>query len=273
MSDTFNKEEWVAKKQKERALAFEIAEKSLSKIKENSDYLKKYLDVQGRFDRYSVTNAILIMAQKPNAAKLRDYNGWRKKGVYIDRIKEKVIILEPSKEYISDDGSKAVGYNTKTLYDISDTNITESKPKEKYTMRKLISSMTDASPCEFVSSDNISVPAFYDNKNKVILVNKGLSGEQLFFNMVKEAAVSIYDTRFDTDRNKSHFYSGCTAYMICKKYGVDTKDIIVDIPNEIKQMDNKAFKKQLSIMHNVLSELNMGMYRNLEVKQKSHEER
>ena len=40
-----------------------------------------YLDVQARFDRYSVSNAILIAAQKPDATKLADFDTWKASGV------------------------------------------------------------------------------------------------------------------------------------------------------------------------------------------------
>ncbi|MFR2880592.1 MAG: hypothetical protein ACLTC8_06380 [Lachnospiraceae bacterium] len=37
-------------------------------------------------------------------------------------MQRKSSILEPSKEYTREDGTKAVGYNAKEVYDISDTS-------------------------------------------------------------------------------------------------------------------------------------------------------
>ena len=37
---------------------------------------QSYLDVQAHFDRYSVGNALLITAQKPDAKQLADFKGW-----------------------------------------------------------------------------------------------------------------------------------------------------------------------------------------------------
>lgn len=42
-----------------------------------------YLDVQSRFDRYSVSNAILITAQCPEATKLADFDTWKASGLYV----------------------------------------------------------------------------------------------------------------------------------------------------------------------------------------------
>ena len=40
----------------------------------------------------------------------------------MDKDAQKVTILEPGKEYQRDDGSKAVGYNAKVVYDVSQTS-------------------------------------------------------------------------------------------------------------------------------------------------------
>lgn len=59
----FDKEAWAAKKQQERESAYELIDSSAMEIVGNGEIFKAYLDVQARFDRYSVGNAILITAQ------------------------------------------------------------------------------------------------------------------------------------------------------------------------------------------------------------------
>ena len=86
------------------------------------DAFRSYLEVQGRFDRYSVNNAILVSAQMPEATQLKEKAAWKANRVYVNKDARKVIILEPGKEYTRDDGSKAVGYNAKEVYDISQTS-------------------------------------------------------------------------------------------------------------------------------------------------------
>ena len=66
----------------------------------DGEAFRDYLKVQGRFDRYSVTNAVLVSAQMPNATKLKDYRKWRSERVYVYKGANKVVILEPGKEYI-----------------------------------------------------------------------------------------------------------------------------------------------------------------------------
>ena len=81
----------------------------------SGDSFRQYLDVQGRFDRYSVNNAILVSAQMPEATQLKEKAAWKQSRVYVNKDAQKVVILEPSKEYTREDGSKAVGYNARGL--------------------------------------------------------------------------------------------------------------------------------------------------------------
>ena len=58
----------------------------------------------------------------PEAMQLKEKAAWKANRVYVNKDAQKVIILEPGKEYTREDGSKAVGYNAKEVYDISQTS-------------------------------------------------------------------------------------------------------------------------------------------------------
>ena len=60
-----------------------------------------------RFDRYTANNALLILAQRPDAERLGDYGYWREQGVFVKRAERQnpVLIMEPGKEYEREDGS------------------------------------------------------------------------------------------------------------------------------------------------------------------------
>ena len=104
----FNKEEWAAQKKAQREEAYGLIDATCSEMMADGNVFQKYLEVQGRFDRYSVNNAILVAAQMPEATQLKDYGSWKQSRVYVDKDAQKVTILEPGKEYERDDGSKAV---------------------------------------------------------------------------------------------------------------------------------------------------------------------
>ncbi len=71
-SSPFNKEEWAAAKQAQRQEAYEMIDTTCEKMLTDGNAFCQYLDVQGRFDRYSVNNAILVSAQMPEATQLKE---------------------------------------------------------------------------------------------------------------------------------------------------------------------------------------------------------
>ena len=265
-SRAFNKEEWAAQKQEQRKEAYELIDNTCSEMMANGDSFRQYLDVQGHFDRYSVNNAILVSAQMPEATQLKDYGSWKQSRVYVDKDAQKVTILEPGKEYQRDDGSKAVGYNAKIVYDISQTSAKDrQQPQENKTMRELVSAMIDASPVSFVPVDDLELPAFYDSSQQTIFIKTGLSEEQLFVSMAKEVSAAVFDCKHKESRDDSDFKSFCVAYMVSSRYGVDTKGFRFDkLPKEFEGMETQAFKGELGSMRDVLGEIQSDMYKSLE---------
>ena len=262
----FNKEEWAAQKQEQRKAAYELIDNTCSEMMANGDSFRQYLDVQGHFDRYSVNNAILVSAQMPEATQLKDYGSWKQSRAYVDRDAQKITILEPGKEYEREDGSKAVGYNAKVVYDISQTSAKDrQQPQEQKTMRELVSAMIDASPVSFVPVDDLELPAFYDSAQQTIFIKTGLNEEQLFVSMAKEVSAAVFDCKHKESRDASDFKSFCVAYMVSSRYGVDTKGFRFDnLPKEFEGMETQAFKGELGSMRDVLGEIQSDMYKSLE---------
>ena len=262
----FNKEEWAAQKQEQRKAAYELIDTTCEQMMADGGAFQQYLDVQGHFDRYSVNNAILVSAQMPEATQLKDYGSWKQSRAYVDKDAQKVTILEPGKEYEREDGSKAVGYNAKVVYDISQTSAKDrQQPQEAKTMRELVSAMIDASPVSFVPVDDLELPAFYDSAQQTIFIKTGLNEEQLFVSMAKEVSAAVFDFKHKESRDASEFKSFCVAYMVSSRYGVDTKGFSFDkLPKEFEGMETQEFKGQLGSMRDVLGEIQSDMYKSLE---------
>ena len=265
-SKPFDKAEWAAQKQAQRKEAYELIDNTCAEMMTSGDSFRQYLDVQGRFDRYSVANAILVSAQMPEATQLKDYNTWKQSRVYVNKDAKKAVILEPSKEYTRDDGTKAVGYNAKVVYDISETSAKERmQAQEQKSMRELVSALIDASPVPCVPVDELELPAYYDSSQQTIFVKKGLSEEVLFITMAKEVSAAVYDFKYNESRDASEFKSFCVAYMVSSRYGVDTKGFDFSrLPREYDGMDTQVFKGELGTMRDVLGEVQSDMYKSME---------
>ena len=265
-SKPFDKEQWAAQKQAQRKEAYELIDNTCSEMMISGDSFRQYLDVQGRFDRYSVNNAILVSAQMPEATQLKEKAAWKQSRVYVNKDAQKVVILEPSKEYTRDDGSKAVGYNAKEVYDISETSAKDrQEAQEKKPMRELVSALIDASPVPFVPVADLEMPAYYDSEQQSIFIRTGLNEEQLFVSMAKEVSAAVFDFKHNESREASEFKSYCVAYMVSSRYGVDTRGFNFSrLPKELAETDTQAFKGELGSMRDVLGEIQSEMYKSLE---------
>ena len=265
-SKPFDKAEWAAQKQAQRKEAYELIDNTCAEMMISGDSFRQYLDVQGRFDRYSVANAILVSTQMPEATQLKDYNTWKQSRVYVNKDAQKVVILEPSKEYTRDDGTKGISYNAKVVYDISETSAKERmQPQEQKSMRELVSALIDASPVPCVPVDDLELPAYYDSSQQTIFVKKGLSEEVLFISMAKEVSAAVYDFKYNESRDTSDFKSFCVAYMVSSRYGVVTKGFDFSrLPREYDGMDTQVFKGELGTMRDVLGEIQNDMYKSME---------
>ena len=265
-SKPFDKEQWAAQKQAQRKEAYELIDNTCSEMMISGDSFRQYLDVQGRFDRYSVNNAILVSAQMPEATQLKEKAAWKQNRVYVNKDAQKVVILEPNKEYTREDGSKAVGYNAKEVYDISETSAKDrQEAQEKKSMRELVSALIDASPVPFVPVADLEMPAYYDSEQQSIFIRTGLNEEQLFVSMAKEVSAAVFDFKHNESREASEFKSYCVAYMVSSRYGVDTRGFNFSrLPKELAETDTQAFKGELGSMRDVLGEIQSEMYKSME---------
>ena len=265
-SKPFDKEQWAAQKQAQRKEDYELIDNTCSEMMISGDSFRQYLDVQGRFDRYSVNNAILVSAQMPEATQLKEKAAWKQSRVYVNKDAQKVVILEPSKEYTREDGSKAVGYNAKEVYDISETSAKDrQEAQEKKSMRELVSALIDASPVPFVPVADLEMPAYYDSEQQSIFIRTGLNEEQLFVSMAKEVSAAVFDFKHNESREASEFKSYCVAYMVSSRYGVDTRGFNFSrLPKELAETDTQALKGELGSMRDVLGEIQSEMYKSME---------
>ena len=72
---------FIAESKNNRNRCYELSEQVTAQVATDSGVFQQYLDIQSRFDRYTANNALLIMAQRPDAQKLGDYGYWRDQNV------------------------------------------------------------------------------------------------------------------------------------------------------------------------------------------------
>lgn len=271
----FNKEDWVAKKQMEREQTYTMMNDMTEKVASEADAFKQFLDIQSRFDRFSVGNVMLIAAQMPDAKRLGDYEYWAEQGEYVKKGSEAISILEPGNEYTREDGTTAVSMNVKKVFDISQTGA-EVKDYKTSDTRKLLKALVKSSPVPVEIGDKLmdGTNAKYSSKVKKIFVRQGMEGEDIFRALAQEIAHADLDmnTKNNYVRSENEFGCYCTAYMICNRYGVDTKPFNFDkAPEMFEGKENKDVRSALGDIRDSMSRISEEIRKDLRNQNKNRD--
>ena len=275
--DPFDVEEWAANKKAEREQAFSLIAAMAKSVSTYGDKLKSYLDVQSRFNKYSVGNALLITTQLPGATKLADYKGWQNEGIHVRKGETSIVILEPGKEYTKADGSTGVSYNSKRVFDISQTDSGKDPVSaEKYDMRFLVKMLINNAPCRLAIAPADMIAdgrqAAFNPSEKAIFVRENANTDLLFADIARELAIAHLD-REKQDIKDIRFIADCTAYMLCKRFNISTEQFVFEpVPDGFKNAEDKEVRRQLGIMRDTANVILSDMQRGME-KQKEASER
>jgi hypothetical protein len=276
----FNKDEWAAQKKQERDNAFKMIDDTALRMAGDSKLFQSYLDVQAFFDRYSVGNALLITAQKPDARQLADFKGWKDNNVFVKKGESGIVLLEPGEEYTKEDGTVGVSYNTKKVFDITQTNSTaKERPTVKYDNRLLLKAIINNAPCVMEISHSLpdGINAFYRPEDKKLLVRAGLEAKDIFRGISQELAHAHLD-KGSYDRHDHAFTGYCVSYVLCSRYNVAKDSFSFERLSEtLSGMDAKSIRAELTKIRDTANEISSDMAkvldRNKKPKDRSDEAR
>ncbi len=238
----FSMEEWVRQKQAERDSAFRMIDTMADLAKTDGGQFRTCLDLMARFPRYSAGNLLLIAAQRPDAARLGDFEFWKEADANVKKGESGILILEPGKEYPGKDGTMKKSYNVKRVFDISQTNADwEERPKAQRDARQLLKALLAVAPCEILIDDAIGegdAPARFEEKDGTVRVRRGGTAEELFAALAREIPKAKTEPGDPAPE--------CAAYVLCRRMGIPTGAFSFDpVPEAVASMDAKAFRELL----------------------------
>ena len=254
-------EEWKAKKQAEKDAVYQMIDETATEIVQDGEKFRDFLDTQTRLDRYSPANALLIYSQCPTATQLKDFDDWSNEKVSINKGAKSISILEPV-EYTKADGTPGVSYNVKKVFDVSQTNGRQTPaPTANRDPQALVAVMIDASPVNVEIATELPHPqmgAFYDNEKQTLFVKKDIGDSVALCQCVAQelghAQLSIDSDSYS--RKDMGFQAMCVGYMLCRKYGVDTKNFAVErVPEEWKGKKPKEVRAELFGIRTAMNEI------------------
>ena len=268
----FDKDAWIEKKKQERAEAYELLDTATDEIAKDAEKFRDYLNTQAQFDRYSVSNALLIAFQHPGATKIADFTTWKEDDVSVNKGEKAITILEPGSEFTREDGTTGFSINVKKVFDISQTssenfNMHRRKPDERAAIKALIAS----APCDIKIVDELKVSnARYSPDKNTIFIVKGLDADEIFRSLAYEIGIAKCAEK-DIDRKDGMFPSYCASYILCERNGFDTGNFNFEkVPERFADADVKDIRKSLNSIRDMSNEISQDMNRHFEAMDKAN---
>ena len=271
--EPYSKDDWIKKRNENRALAYEMLETATEELN-NPDTVMAYLDIQSKFDRYSVSNALLVAYQNPEATRLCDSKTWQKNHVFINKGETGIIILEPGKEYTREDGKTVTPYNAKKVFDISQTNARPRQNRVKTPDARVVAkAMITTSPVPVKISNELheGVNAIYQPEAKMIFIRQGLEGDDIVRALSKEIAFARLD-KGEFNRENLEFKAQTISYIATLRAGFEPEPI-TELSDKFSNLDAKEKRAVLSQVRDHANAIVNSMNKVIEPKNKEHGDR
>ncbi len=267
----FNKEKWIKEKNGERNKVYSLIDKTSLKIVQDSEMFKGYLNIQSRFDKYSVANGLLIYAQMPSATQLREYSEWKAiPNLFFNDNKNSILLLKK-------DRKNTMQFVVYKMFDISQTNMPQKQTHSKVLDdRILLKAFIHENPTEIKVVDELTSGLFVElnDDDNILYIQRGADPREIYQGIVREISKVSFET---DDPSIASFKAKCTSYIVCKKYGIDvTNYSFNDIPKEFKNLSSREIRKELEEVKDATEEFNSRINSSLEsafkhLKNKSYE--
>ena len=249
MEKDIGREKSKEKKRAELEALYDAVNEETLMIAEDPEKFSAYLRVQARFNRYTVTNAILLLHQFPDAQKLKTFEGWKRDGASVKRGEKSISILEPY-SYTKADGNTVKGFRIKKLFDISQTDLKQSPSSFFYgvSSRSLLRALLEASPVETEATYDLDngQGAVFDSEKQKVYIRRKLEPDEFF----RAAADSIAEAQLaeqgSSSQEELRSKAEAAAFMLCVKYGIDPGRLRAKMPEAAAQMEIKDIKAELS---------------------------
>ena len=259
-----DKSEWAEEQKKRRDSLYEMIDAVCPTIVSSPAEMSEFLAVQSRFEKYSLNNNILIYAQRSDATKVKDFNGWKEEGGSVKKGTKGFMILEPSP--YTKGGEERIAFNPKTMFDISDVSGAAPVQHISYDMAVLIRALVNNSPVDIKTIENYPFDkpdgAYFDVKDNCIYAKAGMEKNDIFASVSQAlACAEISRNTNEPFRVSDHeFQARCVAYVLAQKYGVPTgKVTLYSIPKRYAGYDSDQIKKELSEIHGAVKAITSRM--------------
>ena len=209
-----DKEAWAAKQKAQREALYTQADGMADKVLGDPEYLRAYLEAQARLGRATITNTLLLMAQRPGASRVHTFEEWQRMGRSIKSGEQASLIFQKGREYVREDGTIGAFQNVRRVFDIRQTTGKAVKQPPIHPVKHRLKALMaeTAVPCKLSDNVSQSIGASFNSETCVAEVARGLDEDALFFCVARELARA--------EHGGSTFECDCAANILCNRYGM-----------------------------------------------------
>ena len=251
-----DKKKYGAEMAEKRKSCYDMLDQACSDVATSVDAMRTLLDVQSRFEKYSINNNLLIMMQNPEATELRSFADWKKAGGYVVENPDKILMLAPTPYKDKATGEQRVGYNIKEAIDIGDVKKVQPMYRmtyKDYGVNAMIAAVLDKCPVpvERTEQNLGDTPAVFSEKDNKILYNRCSDFPKIFTALAQARAhVEMQKSVKDYRVPEHEFHAKCAAHIVAAKYGIDTQSVeIYNVPSKFSELKSEEVKKELQKFH------------------------
>ena len=269
----FDRENWAERKRAQREAAYGQIEAWLEELPMEPEYLQKYLEVQARFPRCGLGNAILIAAQRPETTEYHTFEEWKEKGVSIRKGEQGISLLVPGNTYTGKDGKTHTGYDVRKVFDISQTSADPGKeghagdktadgPENQEgemqqsagvipDLRLLVKALLMYPGVPVQVSPQQTGAAFTDGQ---VIIGKGLSEADAIQSITTALAHGEMDKgieNYQPGLALNVFYARCVSCIVCRHYGSPSeKETFQDMQSAFGPCNGNDVRNHLNTIRN-----------------------
>ena len=244
-----DKTAWAEQKKAQREETYAMIDTFLDELPMEESNLRQYLSVQARFPNCSVSNAVLIAAQRPDATEYHTFSDWKKAEVSVGKGEQGFSMLVPNGTYTGRDGRTHTSYDVQKVFDIAQTSA-QREPKAQ-DVRMNLKSMLMRPVCPIQVADQQNGAVFVPEENR-IAVGRGMTMEDTMQTLSialahGEMFKAIPDYKPGEARNS--FYARCASYIVCARFGVEPRGYsFLDMQTALGPCNAQEMKNHLTVI-------------------------
>jgi hypothetical protein len=262
-----SKEEYAAAKKQEREEVWAQIDAKAQDVFKDSDSLKGFLDFVAQCKPQKTPNLLLLYSQNPQIRQVMTFDKLKSDG-YSLRPGVKGYRFLIGQEY-EKDGVTMQGTTVGRAYDISQIRTRQPEAAEQKDMDTLMGALlaNPDVPVRIADSLPDGVQAQYIPGQRAIYVRNGMSETTTFHAINRELACASMDAHDGSyARNKVSAKAFCAAYVVARKFGVDTSGFKFDKVCETQangDRDPKELRAFIGDVRNAAYGINNHLSRNL----------